>query len=408
MTATKMVERVLVSAPGKVILFGEHSVVYQKMAVAASLGLRTYLCIERRQDNLIRLLLPDVKADRTWKLDELPIDVDFTNCDTRHPSEMPEKLQSRLVKLADADAQNPTTQAVMAFLYLLVIIQIKAAGTPLDHGFTIIVRSFLPVGAGLGSSASYSVVISTALLILYNLIPVDFNSSSDRELHLELINKYAFKAEEVIHGNPSGVDNAVATFGGAKSFVRGQGFSTLEGFKSLNLLLTNTNVPRSTSALVAAVSEKRKKYPEIIEPILESMHNIGIRCRDAFKKLHDGAITTEDLMVEIGDLVVLNHSLLDGLGVSHPSLEKIRSITAQHGLKTKLTGAGGGGCAVTFIGDDIVQSVVDEVMSFLKDEGFDCYQTSIGGIGANAVPLTNNESSQWLLETDRSTLEQYM
>lgn len=259
---------------------------------------------------------------------------------------MPAELKSTLDQLTEIREDNSQSQAILAFLYLLVIMEAKAA-TPLEHGFTLCVRSFLPVGAGLGSSASYSVVIATALLILNKDIPVDFNRSDRKEEYLDKINAYAFKAEEVIHGNPSGVDNAVATYGGAKTFMRGQGFATLEGFQSLRLLLTNTKVPRSTSALVAGVGEKRKKYPHIIDPMLDAMNSIALDCRDAFKKSQDKAT----LMDELEDLVGLNHCLLEGLGVSHPSLEKVRAITAESGLKTKLTGAGGGGCAVTFIRD---------------------------------------------------------
>ncbi|KAG2190615.1 hypothetical protein INT46_011281 [Mucor plumbeus] len=406
MTGTELNERILVSAPGKVILFGEHSVVYQKTAVAASLGLKSYLFLENRKDDLIKLILPDVGIERTWKLSEIPLRFEYPDSDTRHPDDMPAKLRARLVELAGPTTKDSQIQALLAFLYLLIIIESKAE-EPLTHGITVCVRSFLPVSAGLGSSASYSVAITTALLLLNNKIPVDFNSRSGKEVYLEKINTYAFKAEEVIHGNPSGVDNAVATFGGAKTFMRGQGFATLEGFKSLRLLLTNTKVPRSTSALVAGVGEKRKKYPEVVEPMLDSMHGIAIRCRDAFKKSQNNELTTESLMDEIEDLVTLNHCLLDGLGVSHPSLEKVRSITAQSGLKTKLTGAGGGGCAVTFIRDNVPQELIDQVMLELQSEGFDCYQTSVGGTGADAVMLNNEETDKWLLETNRDTLEQY-
>lgn len=274
---------------------------------------------------------------------------------------MPAELKSTLDELTQIDEDNSQSQAILAFLYLLIIMETKAT-TPLQYGFTLCVRSFLPVGAGLGSSASYSVVIATALLILNKFIPVDFNKTERREEYLGKINHYAFKAEEVIHGNPSGVDNAVATFGGAKTFMRGQGFATLEGFQSLRLLLTNTKVPRSTSALVAGVGEKKKKYPLIIDPMLDSMNAIALHCRDAFKKSQD----KEQLMDELEDLVQLNHCLLQGLGVSHPSLEKIRSITAESGLKTKLTGAGGGGCAVTFIRDGKV--VADSICNALCDQ----------------------------------------
>ncbi|KAI8080214.1 GHMP kinase [Gilbertella persicaria] len=320
---------------------------------------------------------------------------------------MPSQLKSRLDDLVGQATKEAQHQALMAFLYLLVILESKAK-EPLVNGFTVCIRSFLPVGAGLGSSASYSVAIATALLILNNMIPVDFNQCHERETHLNLINAFAFKAEEVIHGNPSGVDNAVATFGGAKAFMRGKGFTTLEGFQSLRLLLTNTKVPRSTSALVAGVAHKKQAYPEIVNPMLDAMDGIAVRCKDAFKKLQENQLTSESLMDELEDLVELNHCLLSGLGVSHPSLEKVRAITKELGFKTKLTGAGGGGCAVTFIRDDIPQTLIDQVMTNLKHEGFDCYQTSVGGTGANAVLLRNDENAQWLLETSRDTLESYL
>lgn len=225
----------------------------------------------------------------------------------------------------------------------------QTKGRRIDRGFSISIRSFLPVGAGLGSSASYSVAITTALLILNDLIPVDFRQSAKCDQYVDMINSYAFRAEQVIHGNPSGVDNAVSTYGGAKTFVRGEGFATLEGFQSLRLLLTNTKVPRSTSALVAFVRDRKEKYGAIINPILDAMDSISIRCRDAFKRLALKEMTEDELMKELEDLVVLNHALLVALGVSHPSLEKVKSITEESNLKTKLTGAGGGGCAVTFI-----------------------------------------------------------
>ncbi|KAF7728470.1 hypothetical protein EC973_006023 [Apophysomyces ossiformis] len=401
--------RVLISAPGKVILFGEHAVVYQKPtsqhAVAASLGLRSYLYLETRDDGNCQLKLPDINVDRCWPVSDLPLGFDHGDSDDRQPLDMPQELKTRLMALMGPTASVAQEQAILAFLYLLVVLAPK---TP--KGFTICTRSFLPVGAGLGSSASYSVVIATSLLIQFGHLSV---GDVRTEASLNTINRFAFKAEQVIHGNPSGVDNAVATFGGAKTFVKGQGFTTLEGFRPLKLLLTNTRVPRSTSALVALAAEKKAKYPEVIDPIMDAMDKVALRCRDAFQKhqgdsLLDELEKNENLQCDTDqDLVDINHCLLAGLGVSHISLEKVRSITASYGMKTKLTGAGGGGCAVTVLRDNLKQETINEAITLLGAEGFDCYQTSVGGIGVDAVELGEKEDEAWMVSADRAQLDSY-
>lgn len=79
----------------------------------------------------------------------------------------------------------------------------------------------LPLGAGLGSSAAYSVCVATALLVHFGHISPFREQSEVKEGQLsETVNKWAFKAEQVIHGNPSGIDNAVSTFGESLFFVR--------------------------------------------------------------------------------------------------------------------------------------------------------------------------------------------
>lgn len=214
---------------------------------------------------------------------------------------MTPETKERLVSLTGSTEREAQNQAIMAFLYLFFTFAAKQKKEE-TFGFTIHTRSMLPVSAGLGSSASYSSTIAAALLILFDYIPFDFAQTKCPEKkaeYLELVNRYAFKSEQVIHGNPSGVDNAVTTFGGAKTFRRGQGFEILEGFQSLRLLLTNTRVPRSTSALVAGVGAKKQRYPAIVNPILDAIDGISLRCKEAFKRHREKEIDSVELVAEL-------------------------------------------------------------------------------------------------------------
>ncbi|CCO33914.1 mevalonate kinase [Rhizoctonia solani AG-1 IB] len=78
-----------------------------------------------------------------------------------------------------------------------------------------------------------------------------------------------------------------------------------------------------------------------------------------------------------------NHGHLVTLGVSHPVLEQIKEITSKpdYGLHTKLTGAGGGGCAVTLIPDDFSESKMSSLLNDLRSAGFVPYSTAVGGSG---------------------------
>jgi mevalonate kinase len=153
--------------------------------------------------------------------------------------------------------------------------------------FNLSARSTLPIGAGLGSSASYSVCIATALLLLHQRIsipplpepsrdPGARSSTDPGHIHLshqgrraipsdvaEEVNRWAFISEKVLHGTPSGVDNSVSVFGGALAYTKSGfpgkkgGMEPIQGFKSLKFLLTDSTVPRDTKALVAGVAARR-------------------------------------------------------------------------------------------------------------------------------------------------------
>ncbi|TFK40243.1 cystathionine beta-lyase [Crucibulum laeve] len=391
-----------VSAPGKVILFGEHAVVHGVTAVAASVDLRCYGLASPRYDGKISVHFSDIdNFYNEWDIDSLPWDaVSPIDVGELHP----EDLDPRLIDALHAgplggftEDKNHAVAASLAFLYIYMTL---ARGTE-RPALNFTARSTLPIGAGLGSSASFSTCAATALLLLHRRISLPAQpaptSVATGHVHIshqgrraippsiaEEVNRWAFVAEKILHGNPSGVDNSVAVYGGALAYTRAgfgkkSGMEPIQGFKSLKFLLTNSKIPRDTKKLVAAVGEKKNNEPELVNGILEAIQSIS---NEAWRALADPELPRDSLLSALSALINENHSHLVTLGVSHASLETIRSKTSTpYGLSTKLTGAGGGGCAVTLLPDDFEGEALKDLINDLIRENFVPYLTSVGGSG---------------------------
>ncbi|XP_014393147.1 PREDICTED: mevalonate kinase isoform X2 [Myotis brandtii] len=213
-------EGLLVSAPGKVILHGEHAVVHGKVALAVALNLRTFLRLQPRSNGKVGLNLPNIGIQRAWDVARLQL-LDTSFLEQGDITEQVEKLKE--VAGFPEDCADRERLAVLAFLYLYLSICRKRSALP---SLDVVVWSELPTGAGLGSSAAYSVCLAAALLTLCKEIPNPLKGGEAAGRwtaeDLEVINKWAFQGERVIHGNPSGVDNAVSTWGGALRYQQGK------------------------------------------------------------------------------------------------------------------------------------------------------------------------------------------
>ncbi|KAJ7678501.1 Cys/Met metabolism PLP-dependent enzyme-domain-containing protein [Mycena rosella] len=397
-----------VSAPGKIILFGEHAVVHGVTAVAASVDLRCYGLTTPRNDGKLSVHFADIdNFYHEWDIESLPWDaVTPLAAGEEHSDVLDQVLIDAICAgpLADLGEDAKSAKAAaLAFLYMYLMLS-----HPRRSSFNFTARATLPVGAGLGSSASFSTCAATSLLLVNRAImlppppqptsaPADSSAPHVHVSHqgrrfippttAEQVNKWAFVAEKVLHGNPSGVDNSVAVFGGALAYTRAGfslggkgGMEPIQGFKSLKFLLTNSTVPRDTKKLVAGVGLLKTNEPELVDSILKSIQSISEEARRA---LADPELSRVELLAALSALINENHQHLVTLGVSHPSLETIRATTAAapYGLSTKLTGAGGGGCAVTLVPDDFQDSALDSLMAALTQEKFVPYLTSVGGSG---------------------------
>lgn len=390
----------LTSAPGKVILFGEHAVVHGKSAIAAAISLRSYLLVTAlsKTDRIITLRFPDISLQHTWKIDDLPWST-FS-----HPSK--KKFYYDLVSSLDPDLveamkphlanvspnSSPENRkihqaAASAFLYLFL-----SLGSQDFPGCIYTLRSTLPIGAGLGSSASISVCLSSALLLQIRTLsgPHPDQPRDEAELQVERINRWAFVGEMCIHGNPSGVDNTVSTGGKAVLFKRTDYTKApvvipLYRFPELQFLLVNTRQVRSTAVEVAKVATLKRSQPlitglilEAIDKVSESAHNL-ISDPDFNEK-------SQNVTGVLGELIQINHGLLVSLGVSHPRLERISELVNSAGVGwTKLTGGGGGGSAITLLKPGASAASLRVLEKNLDSENFERFEATLGGDGVGVL-----------------------
>ncbi|KAL2815603.1 ribosomal protein S5 domain 2-type protein [Aspergillus cavernicola] len=413
----------MVSAPGKVIVYGEHAVVHGKAAMAAAISLRSYLLVTTltKSQRTITLNFRDTDLNHTWDIDELPWDL------FQHPSkkknyyDLVDTLDTELYDAIQPHVEDISPEApdemrkihkrsASAFLYLFLCL-----GSPQSAGAIYTLRSTIPIGAGLGSSASVCVCMSAALLVQIRTLagPHPDQPPDEAEVQIERINRWAFVGEMCIHGNPSGVDNTVSAGGKAVIFRRGDyskppSVISLPTFPELPLLLVDTRQARSTAVEVAKVGELKKEWPVVTESILDAIDSVTASAEEVIRS-PDSDGMSETTLQQLGTLIRINHGFLVSLGVSHPRLERIRELVDYADIGwTKLTGAGGGGCAITLLRPDLKDVSLQNLKTQLHDENFGIYETTLGGDGVGVLwpaVLRNGSDEEGGEEIDQQKFE---
>ncbi|KAK1765824.1 mevalonate kinase [Phialemonium atrogriseum] len=390
----------MVSAPGKVIVFGEHAAVYGKPAIAAAISLRSYLLVTTlsKSQRIAKLNFRDIGLNHAWKIDTLPWDVFHQPSKKRFYYSLVNSLDPELL-----DAIIPHAEAVSkdlpekqrkihvrsatAFLYLFL-----SLGSPESPGFIYTLRSTIPIGAGLGSSASVCVCLSAALLIQIRALagPHPDQPPEEAEIQIERVNRWAFVGELCTHGDPSGLDNTVSAGGKAVVFQRNPSGSSsvtpLTKFPKLPLLLVDTRQPRSTAMQVEKVRTSKNNHPVLTEMILDGIGQFTASALELISSADFDGNGTSDSLEHLGTLIRMNHGFLVSLGVSHPRLERIRELVDYADIGwTKLTGAGGGGCAITLFRPGVKDETIKELERKFTAEGFQKYETILGADGVGVL-----------------------
>ncbi|EMR68973.1 putative mevalonate kinase protein [Eutypa lata UCREL1] len=369
-------------------------------AIAASISLRSYLLVTTlsKSKRTATLQFPDIQLEHTWDIDDLPWDAFSHPSKKKHYYDLvttldPDLLQAIQPNLAVVSADKPEAErkvhqnAAASFLYLFLSLGSKKSAACL---YTL--RSTIPLGAGVGSSASVSVCLAAAMLLQIRALsgPHPDQPCEEAKVQLERINRWAFVGEMAIHGNPSGVDNTVATHGKAVVYQRldyqkPPTVTPLWDFPELPLLLVDSKTPKSTAAQVAKVGKLKATHPGIVGNILDGIDNIT---RTAENMIDEDDFDSEEFesLRRIGELMTINHGLLVSLGVSHPRLERVRELVDHEEIGwTKLTGAGGGGCSISLIRPDVSGEKLLALENKLEMEGFQQFKTTLGGDGVGVL-----------------------
>ena len=363
-----MIRRVVATAPGKLILMGEHAAVYGRPAVVAALGLCTAVEVETGGEG-VELDLETLGhretsswaaidaytaayAERWRRFDQSPTSGAFAALADHDPA--------RLVKLALGETR-------------------RAQGLSGEPGVRVRVASEIPVGSGFGSSASVAVAVAGGLLALLG----ELAPGEEADFH-ELLSAVALEVERRQHGRPSGIDHATVLRGGVLR-VGGGPERRIEPLAvtpaaAAELRVFDTGRPAETTGeVVAAVRSRREADPTGFDAILDAMESATGRFADALTATTTAIAIAEDPRDRLETIRAFERHLEDlgvvpaGVGAAVRRIEERGGAAKVSGAGT-LAGTGAGALLVCW------PSALDGEPEDLLP-GYPCHRAAIGAPG---------------------------
>ena len=336
---------ITVSSPGKIILFGEHAVVYDKLGIACSIDkrckIKAFPCPGKA------VFIKSRNLNLTKSLEEKELLALYENIN----SLIKEKSFDKIKEIYKNNELIPS-------FFVLANIFKKHGFKPLD----IEIDSEVPKNLG-SSSAVFSAISLGALKCL-----TENFSKKD-------VSDFAYCGDVIAHGGtPSGIDNNAVAFGGYVKYRKSEGINPLAIDFKIPLLIVDSGEKSKTSRTVSYVREQAEENPEFVGSVLDSLDNIS---KKALKVLD-----LQDLNA-FGGLMTEYYEELKKLNISTPKLDKIVEIALKHNaLGVKPTGAWGGGCCLALMRN---QEDIFKLKEIFAQNGFKSFQAKIGVKGVKTI-----------------------
>lgn len=280
------------SAPAKIILFGEHAVVYGQPAIAVPF-------------TALSATAESVAAPDGTGLTIIAHDV------------------GRVLHVY-ADDDSPDNALTYAAQLTLREIHARPPNLSID------IRSTIPVASGFGSGAA----VSAALIR-------ELSGALGAPLEGDKLNELVFEVEKMHHGTPSGIDNTVIVKNAPIHFVRGEGPQTFLIGRPFTLVIADSGIAASTWETVGAVRKLYEADPGRYQQLFEQIGSIVSQAK---------AATEQGNWAGIGQQMNLNHEVLQSLTVSSEALDRLVQAAREAGaLGAKLSGGGRGGNVIALV-----------------------------------------------------------
>jgi len=313
----------IASAPGKVILFGEHFVVY---------GVKAILCSIDKRVTVTSSTSPEESITIKSTLGNLTIPIS-------EPYE-------------DNSPLKP-----FAFIAKKMIREFDK-----KSGLEITIKSDLLPGIGLGSSSACCVAAAASISNLFT------------KLSKEEVRKLAIDAEKTIFKNTSGADCTVCTYGGIIEYDKKSGFKQLTTNSDFSLVIANSMTPHSTDVVANKVKEFREENPQVFSSL----------CNDESKLIEKvNSSLSKNNLNQLGQIMSENQNYLEKIGVANDKLLSMIRIAKETSFGAKITGAGGGGCIIALVDN----SNSEQTISNLKSNNLECFSVKIDSKGLIQEPI---------------------